>query len=179
MITTETLFFTQIASLVAFVGALFFLYRVLVEQKEATIQTQKENITYLKDQLTDARSRSPDVLAQNLAGRIKLFEQELEQMARTNTSTQSQVDAVEAELHRTREEAAQLATELVRARALLESVCPVCGAPLRELSYIYGTQAGKRDPIPHEHVVFECGREEIDRDTWTKCGEGERKAGKK
>lgn len=69
IITTETVFWTQVASFITFVVALFILYRILVEQKEATIQLQKENIAYLKDQLTDAKSQSPDSLAQSLSTR--------------------------------------------------------------------------------------------------------------
>ena len=65
MITTETIFWTQIASITGFVVALFALYRLLVDQKEATIQLQKENIVFLKDQLADAKLQSPDVLAQS------------------------------------------------------------------------------------------------------------------
>lgn len=64
MITTETIFWTQIASIVGFVVALFALYRLLVDQKDATIQLQKENIAFLKDQLAEAKLQSPDVLAQ-------------------------------------------------------------------------------------------------------------------
>jgi len=59
MITTETIFWTQIASIVGFVVTLFVLYRLLVDQKDATIQLQKENISFLKDQLADAKSQSP------------------------------------------------------------------------------------------------------------------------
>ena len=65
----ESVFWTQVASFITFVVALFILYRLLVEQKEATIQLQKENIAYLKDQLTDAKSQSPDSLAQSLSTR--------------------------------------------------------------------------------------------------------------
>ena len=38
MITTEAVFWTQIVSIVGFVGAVFYLYRLLVEQKESTIR---------------------------------------------------------------------------------------------------------------------------------------------
>jgi type II secretory pathway component PulM len=69
MITTELIFWTQIASVIGFVVLLFVLYRLLVDQKDATIQLQKENILYLKDQLADAKQQSPDVLAQSLAAR--------------------------------------------------------------------------------------------------------------
>lgn len=184
MITTEVIFLTQIASLVAFVGTAFFLYRTLVDQKEATIQTKKENIVYLKDQLADAKSRLPDVLSQNLSNRIKLLEQELQRMESDKTSTQEQVKAKEEELCHARQEADRLTKQLrLNARQILEEfVCNGCGAPMLEVSYRIGTiqTAGatseERDPFAHEILLFECGREIIDYDTWTRCpkrkGEG-------
>ena len=36
--STELLFFTQVASLLTFLGTVFVLYRLLVKQKDATIE---------------------------------------------------------------------------------------------------------------------------------------------
>lgn len=69
--TIEAIFLTQIASIIVFVVALFVLYRVLVEQKDATIQLQKENIAYIKDQLVEAKSQSPEIIVQSLSVRVK------------------------------------------------------------------------------------------------------------
>lgn len=165
MITTETIFWTQIASIIGFVVALFVLYRLLVEKKDATIQLQTENITFLKDQLADAKLQSPDVLAQTLAGRVKLFEDELKRLGQDKTSTEEQVAAKEAELAQARSEAEELTKKIVHARELLhEFLCPHCGAPLIERAYHSEMveYQGREIDVDHDWSIFECGMEIVD-----------------
>ena len=52
--SNEVIFWTQIASIVAFVLSVFGLYRLLVDQKYATIQLLKETVNTLKYQLAEA-----------------------------------------------------------------------------------------------------------------------------
>lgn len=170
--TIETIFWTQIASIVGFVVALFILYRLLVEQKDATIQLQKENIAYLKDQLTEAKSQSPDVLAQKLASRVKLFEEEVKRLEEDKTSTEEQVKAKEAELNRAREEAEELTKKVLHARELLSDfLCPHCGAPLAERAYHSESveYKGRDIDVDHEYTAFECGYEIVDGEIRGKC----------
>ncbi len=49
--TNEIIFYTQIVSILSFVGSLFVLYRVLIKQKDATIELLKEKVSFLKEQL--------------------------------------------------------------------------------------------------------------------------------
>lgn len=42
--TNETIFITQIASVIAFVGSLFVLYRLLISQKDSVIELLKERL---------------------------------------------------------------------------------------------------------------------------------------
>lgn len=165
MITTETIFWTQIASIIGFVVVLFVLYRLLVDQKEATIQLQKENIAFLKDQLADAKIQSPDVLAQSLAGRVKLFEEELKRLGRDKTATEEQVAAKEAELAQARCEAESLTKKILQARELLHDyLCPHCSAPLIERAYHSEMveYQGRELDVDHDWSSFECGLEIID-----------------
>lgn len=165
MISTETIFWTQIASIVGFVVALFVLYRLLVDQKNATIQLQKENISFLKDQLADAKLQSPDILAQSLAGRVKLFEEELKRLGQDKTATEEQVEAKEAELAQARGEAEALTKKILHARELLRDyLCPHCGAPLVEKAYHSEMleYQGRELDVDHEWSSFECGLEIID-----------------
>lgn len=165
MITTETIFWTQIGSIVGFVIALFILYRLLVEQKDSTIQLQKENIAFLKDQLADAKLQSPDVLAQSLAGRVKLFEEELKRLGQDKTATEEQVTAKEAELAQARGEAEELTRKITQARELLHDyLCPHCGAPLVERAYHSESveYQGRELDIDHDWCSFECGLEIVD-----------------
>lgn len=64
--TIEAIFVTQVASILAFIAALFGLYRVLVSQKDSTIQLLKEKCDYLDRQLNDAAQSNPDALAKSL-----------------------------------------------------------------------------------------------------------------
>lgn len=165
MITTGTIFWTQIVSIIGFILALFVLYRILVEQKDATIQLQKENIAYLKDRLAGAKGQSPDILAQNLASRVKLLEEELNRLEQDKTTTEEQFKAKEAELKQTREEAEDLTKKVLHARELLSDfLCPHCGAPLAERAYHSEPvwYQGRELDVEHEYVCFECGFEIVD-----------------
>lgn len=165
MITTETIFWTQIASIIGFVVALFVLYRLLVDQKDATIQLQKENIAFLKDQLAEAKLQSPDVLAQSLAGRVKLFEEELKRLGQDKTATEEQVAAKEAELNQARGEAEALTKKILHARELLHDfLCPHCGAPLVERAYHSEMveYQGREIDVDYDWTTFECGLEIVD-----------------
>jgi len=164
-ISTETFFWTQVASIITFLGTLFVLYRVLVSQKDATIELQKENITYLKDQLADAKSQSPDVLAQSLASRVKLFVAELKRLEQDKSSTLEQIKEKEAELKQAREEAEDLTKKVQHAHELLSGfLCPQCGASLAEKAYHYESveYQGREIDVDHEYIAFECGYEIID-----------------
>lgn len=172
MITTETIFWTQIGSIIGFVVALFVLYRLLVDQKEATIQLQKENIAYLKDQLAQAKAQSPDVLAQSLANRVKLIEEELKRLELDKTSTQEQINAKEAELQQARAQAEDLTKKVLHARELLRDyLCPHCGAPLAEKAYQSESveYQGRELDIDHEYTAFECGYELVDGEVRGQC----------
>jgi predicted RNA-binding Zn-ribbon protein involved in translation (DUF1610 family) len=165
MITTELIFWTQIASVIGFVVLLFVLYRLLVDQKDATIQLQKENILYLKDQLADAKQQSPDVLAQSLAGRVKLYGEELSRLLENKTSTDEQVATKEAELKQARSEAESLTKKILHARELLlEFLCPHCGAPLIEKAYHSEMveYQGREIDVDHNWSLFECSMEIVD-----------------
>lgn len=164
-ITTTTVFWTQVASITAFIVSLFWLYRVLVEHKDATIQLQKENIAYLKDQLIDAKSQSPDILAKCLSDRIKNYEEELNRLKQDSSSTQEQIKTKEAELKQAREEAEELTKKVLHARELLSDfLCPYCGAPLAQKAYQEENveHQGYEFSIEHEYIEFECGYSILD-----------------
>jgi DNA repair exonuclease SbcCD ATPase subunit len=163
--TIETVFWTQIGSIIGFVVALFVLYRVLVEQKDATIQLQKEKIDYLKDQLADAKSKSPDVLAESLTKRVSSLEGELRRLEQDKTANADQIKEKETELAAARAEAEELSKQIRHARALLKDfLCPYCGAPMTEKAYQYESveYQGRELDVDHEYMAFECGYEVVD-----------------
>jgi DNA repair exonuclease SbcCD ATPase subunit len=158
--STEVLFWTQIASIIAFVTALFGLYRLLAEQKDATIQLLRETIAALKDQLAEARRNTPDILAQSLSSRTKLLEAELERLSSDKGASSQQIEQKEAELRTLRGEVEALAKQLATARELLEDLsCPFCGRPL-VIRQVYSepvSHKGHEFEVDHEYIEYECG----------------------
>ncbi len=199
MITTQTIFWTQMASLIAFVVALFVLYRLLVSQKDATIELQKENISFLKSQLDEAKSQTPDALAQSLGARIKLVQEELRRYEQDKSITQEQVKAKEAELFRIRQLVDEQKKTIIRARRLIDPIhCPYCRADLvistshrdwpddtpsnadhEKANSNVESRRGAPPPliVPfgheyysyHEHTVFDCGYEIDDGEVKREC----------
>lgn len=172
LVTIEIIFWTQIASVIAFVVTLFVLYRILVEQKDATIQLQKENIAYLKDRLVDARSQSPDLIAQSLSSRIKLFEDELKRLEEDKSSTLEQIEAKEAELRQARQDAEELTKQVISARQLLSGfLCPKCEAILSEKTYRWASvrHQGRSIEVIQECESFACGYELVDGEVVSDC----------
>lgn len=156
--SNNVIFYTQIASIIAFIISLFVLYRLLVEQKEATIQLLKEKNQWLEQQLAQAKDTRPDVLAERLSKRNALQKEELEQLSKefeANHVTQEKVKAKEEELATTLSNIAELKSQLERAEEVLGELeyykdqfgCPSCGAELTTL-------AGQEE----EYRAYSCGR---------------------
>lgn len=106
--SNEIIFFTQIASIIIFIVSLFAIYRILVNQKDATIQLLKEKISDLKDKLAEARDSSPDNLSEMLSKRIQIYESELARLKEDKNSDKYWIDKIEERLKITREESIKL-----------------------------------------------------------------------
>lgn len=74
----EALFYAQIGSIIAFIGTLFVLYRLLVGSKDATIETLKQQINFLEARVKALSESAPDVLLQRHEKRAVLLESELQ-----------------------------------------------------------------------------------------------------
>lgn len=163
--SNEVIFWTQIASIVAFVISVFGLYRLLVDQKEATIQLLKETVSTLKDQLAEARSSTPDTLAQSLFSRVKLLEGELERLSNDKNANQELVHEKEEELRATRQKAEELTKQVLLAQKLLNYfLCPHCGGPLavREYHSEMVEYQGRELDVDHDYSEYECGYAVLD-----------------
>ncbi len=170
--SNEVIFWTQIASIVAFVVTIFGLYRLLIDQKDATIQLLKETIGTLKDQLSEARNSTPDVLAQSLSGRVKLLEGELERLSQDKDANQDLVHKKEEELRATRQTAEELKKQVSLARELLNDfLCPQCGAPLstREYHSELVEFQGRELDVDHDYSEYECGYSTMDGKPQSPC----------
>lgn len=163
--SNDTIFWTQIASIVVFVLSVFGLYRLLIEQKDATIQFLKETNSSLKDQLAEARNSTPDVLAQSLSGRVKLLEGELERLSQDKNANHELVQRKEEELKVARQKAEELKTQVSLAQELLtDFLCPHCGAALavREYHSECVEYQGQEIDVDHDYSAYECGYSVLD-----------------
>lgn len=73
--SNSILFYTQILSVLTYIGIALGLYGLLVKQKDATIE-------FLQRQLDAARQESPDILLKNLSERITIGQQEIERLSK-------------------------------------------------------------------------------------------------
>jgi hypothetical protein len=75
--------FTTIASIIAFILSVFTLYRPLVNQKDSTIETLKEQIALLEKKVTHT---SPDILLTSVSKRLEIAISEIERLSSSNSN---------------------------------------------------------------------------------------------
>lgn len=151
---TEVIFYTQVASIIGFITALFVLYKVLVQQKDAVIQLLKERIAEKDEQITNLKSQTPDALATALSERIKISLDEIARLRNDGVSHVKEIESKENELAVIQGRLGTL-SELIRESDL---VCPKCGDSLagRQSHTIYGGAGGEQEA---DILVsnYECG----------------------
>jgi hypothetical protein len=117
VMSIETIFYTQIASILAFIVALFVLYRILVQSKDATIEMQKSQISFLDTKIKDLSETSPDILLQRFEKRTTLLTDELEKAEQEKAPLKAEIDQLQNELTqtgtKTHEEKQNLVSQLV------------------------------------------------------------------
>jgi uncharacterized small protein (DUF1192 family) len=150
--TNEVIFYTQIASIVAFIVALFTIYNVLVQAKEAALQVLRERLIHKDEQIASLRAQTSDALVSILNDRIKVTQDEIGRLRADGDSHRSEIKQKEGELQGIQDKLSTL-SDLIRDSDL---VCPECGEPLlrRHVYTIYGGQDGEADV---EFVEYQCG----------------------
>lgn len=96
--TTEIISMGQAASIIGFVTAVFVLYRILVQKKDAVIQLLKERIAEKDEQIAQLKDRSPDALASALSDRIKISLDEITRLKSDGANQDKQIESKENEL---------------------------------------------------------------------------------
>lgn len=127
--SNDVIFWTQIATIVGFLAALFIPYRLMIEQKEATIQNLKEQLAAEKDKVEELKSQAPDAVAEALNFRIGIMESELIRLRSDDTAKMSEIRAAKSELEETsgqlrelrRKAIGQLAANLARSHIGLQN----------------------------------------------------------
>lgn len=159
--TNETIFITQLGSIIAFIVALFVLYRVLVSQKDATIQLLKEKNKFLSERLDEAKNHTPDKLAKNLSERIHLLTDELERLSKDREKNKIEIKEKEEKLRETRNEMDILKEQIEEAQEIAAKfLCPFCKS--RMVEHAYSNEDYHGMDIDHEVIVYECGYTIID-----------------
>ena len=153
--STDTVFYTQIATLVVFVLALFGIYRLLVEQKDSVIQLLKERLADKEAKIQELEAQTPDALVTALSSRIDITLKEIGRLKSDGETHRDEIAVKEFEL-------ASLETHLTRlSKLILDSalVCKYCGAPLNQRSFypIHGHVGGREVESEGEFTEYECG----------------------
>ncbi len=159
--SNDTIFYTQIGSVVVFLIALFTLYRLLVDQKDAVISVLKERIALLEKQLENAKYDSPDVLATRLANRVELLTKELTHLSADKYTDVSVLKEKSLEMAQLQREVSTLREQLLDAEEKLkEDLCPWCGAELQEYAD-YLDETNEIDPARGSDMYskYKCGTE--------------------
>ncbi len=170
--TNEIIFYTQLSSIVLFVCTLFFLYRVLVSQKDATIQLLKEKNSFIERQLVEASKFSPDALAKSLSDRVRLLNEEIVRLAKDKENNQEKINNKEKELDEIRKEGEELSRKISKAHELMqEFFCPTCGEAMAERGYESESvdYQGQELDVEHEYVLYKCGLMVVDGEEIREC----------
>ncbi|MCK5607440.1 hypothetical protein KAR91_36485 [Candidatus Pacearchaeota archaeon] len=163
--SNSMLFYIQLASLLTYIITLFVLYKLLVSSKDATIETLKARIAQLKEKLESEKDTSPDILAQRLSVRIKIYEEEIRKLSKDQQANQDAIKTKQAELAETREDLEVLETQLEEAKEILdEFLCPHCKAPMTIHDYASEVveHGGRELDVEHEVIIYDCGLEIYD-----------------
>ncbi len=128
---------------------------------------QKERIEWFEQQIEATKDYRPDILAQRLAERLRILQQEIEKLEVDQKVRALVIHQKEIELSQVKIEIEELANRLVNARDLLKVIsdrqlaCPYCGAALvsHEIHPDIQLYQGSEVDIAHETTAYECGYE--------------------
>lgn len=153
--TNEVIFYTQIGSVIAFLFVVFGIYRLLVEQKDATIQLLKQRLDDQTEAIRLLELKTPDALAKSLSERVERQLAEIERLRLDGTLNKEEILRKEAEIRDVQVKMSSLATLIKDS----EFLCPKCGAPLVQRgSYtIHGYSGGREVEADVEYLAYECG----------------------
>jgi predicted restriction endonuclease len=185
--TLETIFFTQLTSIIGFIVVLFVLYRVLVAAKNATIESLKQQISLQSQKLSDYESQEPDILIQVLQRRTEALEKELKEREQANVqSAEEQKDSID----RVKEIEEELkSNELILERGLVvtrnarrvtahtrhyllnmyNETCQVCGlkdSQVMEMAHIKSFSSGGESSISNMLLLCSNDHRLFDRGAW-------------
>lgn len=189
--TLETIFITQLASILSFIIMLFVLYRILVSTKDATIENLRQQISSTEQKIKELLDQDPDILLQRYQRKIDAYEKELREVeSNTTQSTETKkiheekINKLESQLARyemsfekgfeitkTRKISALLRKKLID---LYDGRCQVCGlqnSTIIEVGHIQSFNSGGETSLenmlllcPNDHRLLDRGQLGINED---------------
>lgn len=163
--TLETIFYTQVGSVIAFVVAVFGLYRLLVQQKDGTIELLKERVAYLDEKVKDYEKQTPDVLLESVAKRFEIAKHEIARLKAEGEEYKGQLTENEELLLCYKFKL----DKVVVLMADTDVVCPYCKGPLVDRNH-YTIYFGDQE-ADVQRIEYECGyvRDEGDLERCRPC----------
>jgi len=154
--TTDTIFYTQITSIIVFLLALFSIYRLLVENKDSVIQVLKERIQDRDDKIISLESQTPNALTNALSLRIKIAIDEVERLKADKNIQMDEVKLKQNELGVLKERLNFLSA-LIQEAGL---ICEKCGATRTHHDFvpIYSNSGDREIEAEIEYTQYACGR---------------------
>ena len=160
---TETIVGIQIITFLGYLGTVFGLYRLLVNQKDSTIEMLRTQCELLKTNLESAEKNAPDNLLLRLDQRKNILERELESLSLESNKKREELQQEIGILSKKKDE---LEDEVHYVNTILEKYsCPHCSSNLLDKGYAVESAEsddGREYEIEHEWASFECGYKEAD-----------------
>lgn len=164
-INKSLIFYTQLASIVVFLMALFGVYRILISQKDATIELLKERISGLKDRF---ENEGRDPLNDALSKRVHHLNEELERLNQDKHTNRDVILKKEAELSQATEVYHRLQDIHMHLSGMSVSYfCPICEEPtLNSVDAKVGFMGNEEKNFL---VKYSCGYGELNREKVSEC----------
>ncbi len=163
--SNELIFYTQLASILTFVGTVFALYKLLVSQKDATIEALRERIATQQDRMT---FESPDALNERLSKRIALLTDELTRLGADKETNAEVIKAKEEELTGATEMYKRLQKLVMHTSGMsISYFCPVCEEPTLECTEAKQIFSPKKSE--YFRVSYHCGYSEVNGKKVSEC----------
>jgi hypothetical protein len=155
--SNELIFYTQLASIFTFVGTVFVLYKLLVSQKDATIEALRERIAIQQDRMA---FESPDALNERLSKRITLLSDELTRLGTDKETNAEAIMAMEKELTGAKEMYERLQKLVMHTSGMsVTYFCPVCDEPTLECTEAKQTFSPEKSE--YFRVAYRCGYSDV------------------
>ncbi|MCF8009598.1 MAG: hypothetical protein K9K32_07500 [Halanaerobiales bacterium] len=160
----NTIFYTQISSIIIYVGTVFFIYRLYVRSKDATIETLREEKEFLKTKIDELEKNTPGNILKRFSERINILENEINRLSEDKEKNKKLIEEKKGQIKKLKEK------QEAMKELYIGLVCPICEAPLTQKST---EEYWGREGIEgvYEIEEYECGTVIVDGDILEKCDE--------